>query len=273
MSKIAIVTGASSGIGKSAAMKLNNAGFTVYGLARRVESMSSLKKKGIHTLYMDITNEESVNQAFKTIITETGRVDVLVNNAGYGMYGSVEETSIEDARHQFEVNIFGLSRLTQMIIPFMRKNGSGRIINISSIGGRAYAPFGAYYHATKHALEGFSDCLRVELNPFNIKVVVIQPGFIESEWSGIATENLIKNSEKGVYARSVRKYADIINDIYQNQKASHPDVIGDIIIKAATKKNPRIRYVAGKHARVILTSRKILSYKAFDNILLKQLKN
>ena len=173
MDKVALVTGASSGIGEAAAKDLRLRGFTVYAAARRIERLAALETLGIRPLQMDVTDDSSITQGVQRIIAESGSVDILVNNAGYGSYGSVEDVALDEARNQFEVNLFGLARLTQVVLPYMRKNSSGRIINISSMGGKMYEPMGAWYHATKFALEGLSDCLRLELKPFNIHVVII----------------------------------------------------------------------------------------------------
>lgn len=172
---IILVTGASSGIGKATALRLLQQGHTVYVAARRLEAMQELQAHGAISLRMDITQEADIKAVVQRITQEYGGVDVLVNNAGFGMYGSVEETTIEDARYQFEVNLFGMARLTQLLIPSMRARGKGTIINLSSMGGKIYTPLGAWYHATKHAVEGWSDCLRIELQQFGIHVVVIDP--------------------------------------------------------------------------------------------------
>ncbi|MFL6021784.1 MAG: oxidoreductase [Marmoricola sp.] len=186
MSPVALVTGGSSGIGECTVTELLDAGYTVYTVARRVERMQALAAAGAHVFAMDVTDDASMVAGVERIIAEQGRIDLLVNNAGYGSYGAVEDVPIDEARRQFEVNVFGLARLTQLVTPHMREQKSGRIINISSIGGKFYEPFGAWYHATKFAVEGFSDCLRMELKPFGIKVVIIEPGPIITEWNEIA---------------------------------------------------------------------------------------
>jgi len=272
MKKVALVTGASSGIGKSATIELQHKGFEVFAAARRIEKMKDLSDVGINVISMDVTSAESVQKGINYVVEKYGKIDVLVNNAGYGLLGTVEDTPIDDAKYQFEVNVFGLSRITQLVIPYMRKNGEGRIINISSIGGRIYTPYGAYYHATKHAIEGYSDCLRYELKPFNIKVVVIQPGIIDSEWGNIAAENLIKNSASGAYATDVKNYATYMEKIYSAGKMSKPGVIGKLIAKAATIDNPAPRYAAGKLSGLSLFTRKILSDRLFDRALRAQIK-
>ena len=206
--KTALVTGASSGIGKSTVELLLSNGATVYAAARRVEKMSDLEKLGAHLVAMDVTDEESVVSGINSILEKEGSIDILVNNAGYGSYGAIEDVPIDEARRQFEVNIFGLARLTQLVLPKMRENRYGKIVNISSMGGKIYTPFGGWYHATKHALEGFSDCLRLESEPFGIDVIIVEPGGIATPWGAIAAENLKKTSGRGAYAEVANKAAD-----------------------------------------------------------------
>ena len=172
MKKIILVTGASSGIGKESAKQLIKEGHTVYAAARRIEKMQDIKELGGYPMEMDITNEDDIQRIVDEIIEKEGKIDVLFNNAGYAIYGAVEDITIDEARRQFEVNIFGLASLTQKVLPYMRAKRSGTIINTSSIGGKIYSPLGAWYHATKHALEGWSDCLRLEVKQFNIDVVI-----------------------------------------------------------------------------------------------------
>jgi len=270
MKKVALITGASSGMGKSTANVLHDQGYAVYGAARRTEKMKDLEDKGMNILPLDLTNDESIVQCVNSVLEKEGRIDVLINNAGYGSYGSVEEVSIEEAKRQFEVNIFGLARITQLIIPAMRKQKSGRIVNISSMGGKIYTPFGAWYHATKHALEGWSDCLRLELREFGIDVVVVEPGGIQTEWGGIAMENLQKVSGEGPYAGFVQK---VINSLSQgSDKLTHVDVLGKEIAKASTVSKPKTRYLKGYMAKPLVSMRKWLSDRAFDKLLLSQFK-
>lgn len=176
--KTALVTGASSGMGKEIAKRVIEAGFQVFVAARSVEKMADLAKLGAMPLRMDISKEVEIQLAVDTILKQAGGVDVLVNNAGFGLYGPVEDIGIDEARYQFEVNVFGPARLTQLLLPAMRQKGSRSIINITSMGGKIYSLLGGWYHATKHALEGWPDCLRLELAPFGIKVVIVEPGLI-----------------------------------------------------------------------------------------------
>jgi NAD(P)-dependent dehydrogenase (short-subunit alcohol dehydrogenase family) len=261
--KVALVTGASSGIGESAARKLRELGYTVYGAARRVEKMKDLADAGIEVLAMDVTDEASVADGVRRIIDETGRIDVLVNNAGYGSYGAVEDVPLAEARAQFEVNVFGAAQLIQLVTPHMRAQGSGRIINITSMGGKIYTPFGGWYHGTKFALEALSDSLRGELRPFGIDVVVIEPGGIRTEWGGIAADNLRKTSSDGAYAERAQKMVKQLGAI----RGSAPKVIGDAIARAATTRRPRTRYAVGMGAKPAIFLRWLLPDRAFDGLL------
>ena len=207
MTKTVLVTGASSGIGEATVRRLLADGLSVFAAARRVERMAPLEAAGATLVALDLTDDASMVAAVAAVERAAGRLDVLVNNAGYGSYGALEDVPIEEGRRQFEVNIFGLARLTQLALPMMRAQGSGRIINVSSMGGVMREPFGAWYHATKFALEGLSDSLRVELRPLGIDVVVIQPGVIRTEWSGIAREGLLRHSGEGAYAPWARRHA------------------------------------------------------------------
>ncbi len=186
MSKVALVTGASSGIGEETANFLISAGYTVYAGARRVDRMKPLADRGARLLKLDVTDDESMVAAAETVLRETGRVNVLVNNAGYGSFGALEDVPIDEARRQLDVNIFGLARMAQLVLPTMRGQRSGKIVNIASVGGKIGEPFGSWYHATKFAVEGLSDALRMELRQFGIDVIIIEPGAIRSEWNKIA---------------------------------------------------------------------------------------
>lgn len=212
--EIVLLTGASSGIGFETALLLQQSGYKVYAAARRTERLEKLVPHGISILAIDVTNDASMQQAVQSIIDKEGRIDVLINNAGYGSFGSLEEVSIDEARQQFEVNVFGLARLTQLVIPYMREKQSGKIVNIASVAAHIYEPLGSWYHSTKFAVEGLSDCLRVELKPFGIKVILIEPGPIKSEWSGIAVEHLLQTSGKGPYQFIANRMADSMTRLY-----------------------------------------------------------
>ncbi len=272
MKKVVLVTGASSGIGKETAKLLVKDGYTVYGAARRPDKMADLKSLGIHLIEMDVTNEESMEHGVQTILDKEKQIDALVNNAGYGSYGALEDISLSEARHQFEVNVFGLARLTQLVIPHMRKQKSGKIINISSMGGKFGEPHGAWYHATKYAVEGLSDSLRMQLKQFNIDVVIIEPGAIKTEWNTIARENLMKVSGKTAYADLAAKHFKMLENADTGNMGSEPIVIAKTILKAITSNNPKTRYVTGGGAKLILFMRKILSDKLFDKVFMSQMK-
>lgn len=264
---VALVTGGSSGIGESTARALLAKGFTVYAVARRVDRMAALSSEGVHTFAMDVTDDDSMVAGVQRVFDEQGRLDVLVNNAGYGSYGAVEDVPIDEARRQFEVNVFGLARLVQLVTPHMRAQGSGRIINLSSIGGKFYEPFGAWYHATKFAVEGFSDSLRMELRPFGIKVVLIEPGPIRTEWNEIARDSLLERSGDGAYASYARRAHDVMERFDEPERASTPEEVADKIVKAATVRRPAARYPVGRGARVITTSRDLLPDRVFDEVV------
>jgi len=267
-SRVALVTGGSSGIGEQAALQLKQEGFEVYAVARRVDRMEALAKQGIHVFGMDVTDDDSMVSGVERIVAEQGRIDVLVNNAGYGSYGAVEDVAIDEARRQFEVNVFGLARLTQLVTPHMRKQGSGRIINISSIGGKFYEPLGAWYHATKFAVEGFSDSLRIELAPFGIDVVIIEPGPIRTEWNEISRESLTETSRGGAFEEMAGNVRQVLERADTSKlMSSPPDVVARKIVKAATAGNPRARYPVGRNAGTILRARRLLPDRAFDAVV------
>lgn len=270
--KVALVTGASSGMGKDFALALLKEGYVVYGAARRVEKMHEIEAAGGIALAMDITDEEQVNTAVQAIQEQHSGIDVLINNAGFGLYGAVEDIDIEKARYQFEVNLFGLARLTQLLLPGMRSKGAGKIINISSMGGKVYTPLGAWYHATKHALEGWSDCLRIELNSFGIDVVVIEPGAIDTEFGEVMIGPMIENSGKTAYATLVEKLSKSLIEAYEKQGASSTQVITDLMLKAVRAKQPQTRYVGGKFAKPMMFVRKWFGDRAYDRMVLSMIK-
>lgn len=267
--KVTLVTGASAGIGEVTAVRLKEAGFIVYAAARRLERMKSLENRGIHVLKLDLTVDESMVNCANTILAKHGQLDVLVNNAGYGSYGAMEDVSMEEARKQFEVNVFGLARLTQLFLLTMRKQRSGRIINVSSVGGKIGSPHGVWYQGSKFAVEGLSDSLRMELKQFNIDVVVIEPGAIKTEWSEITRANLIRTSGHTAYGQKAKIHAAALEK-YDNM-GSKPEVIAKAIYNAATSKKPKTRYVIGKGISVMLFVKAILPDRMFDRIMIGML--
>jgi short-subunit dehydrogenase len=271
--KTVLVTGASSGMGKDAAARLATEGYTVYGAARNVEKMRDLEATGVVALKMDITKEDDVVAVVERIAAETGGVDVLVNNAGFGLYGAAEDTSMEDARYQFDVNVFGLARLTQLVLPHMRERNAGTIINISSMGGRIYTPMGAWYHATKHAIEGWSDCLRLELKQFNVDVVVVEPGMIDTNFYEPVMKSIMKSSGEGPYSAMVKRMADGMRSAAESDRnvGSPPSVISEVICKALKARRPKTRYVAGRMARMLLFIRRWFGDRFYDRMIMSQL--
>ena len=252
-----LITGASSGIGKATAKQLIAEGYTVYTAARRVEKMDDLRMLGCVPLRMDITKEEDVAAAVDRIQTETGGVDILINNAGFGTQGSIEETTLEDARYQFDVNLFGLARLTQLVLPSMRKKRFGKIINISSVGGKIYAPLGGWYHATKHALEGWSDCLRTEVRQFGIDVVIVEPGAIGTEFNDVFVGPMLERSGEGPYRELAHGMANLARDMEDRPNgASPPSVIaGTLPVGLMARHSAELRYAGEKSMGAISQGR------------------
>ncbi|MEJ1091388.1 oxidoreductase [Microbacterium istanbulense] len=265
--KTALVTGASSGIGESTARKLQSLGFTVYGAARRTDRLQKLAAEGIRPLGMDVTDEQSMKDGVAKIIAETGRIDVLVNNAGYGSYGAIEDVPIDEGRRQFEVNVFGAMALVQLVVPHMREQKSGTIVNITSMGGKIYTPLGGWYHGTKFALEALSDCLRLELAPFGVDVVVIEPGGIATEWGGIAADHLDESSKGSAYKRQADAVAKSLRSEANANRNSPPSVISDAIGKAVTAGRPKTRYAVGFGAKPLIAAGNILSDRQFDALI------
>ncbi|MFD9659676.1 oxidoreductase [Streptomyces mirabilis] len=265
--KTALVTGASSGIGEATALKLQALGYTVYGAARRTDRLQKLADRGIRPLAMDVTDDDSMHAGIDRIVAETGRIDVLVNNAGYGSYGAIEDVPMEEARRQFEVNVFGAMRLAQLALPHMRAQRSGTIVNITSMGGKIYTPLGGWYHGTKFALEALSDCLRLEAKPFGIDVVVIEPGGIATEWGAIAADQLEKSSTAGAYTKQADAVASSLRSEANAKRNSPPQVIADAIGKAVTARRPKTRYATGFGARPLIALRRIVSDRTFDTVI------
>lgn len=269
--KTALVTGASSGMGKAIARRLIQDGYQVYVAARNVEKMADLISLGAQPLRMDISRDDEMVSGVNTILAQTGGVDVLVNNAGFGLYGPVEEIGLDEARYQFEVNLFGAARLTQLLLPVMRDRRSGHIINITSMGGKMYSLLGAWYHATKHALEGWSDCLRLEVAGFGIKVVIVEPGVIETSFGDVASDRIIRQRlVSGPYGHLAKMVAMSIKKTYGQGTGSSPEVIAQVVSRAVKSSNPRTRYAVGKFAKMLIRMRVWLGDRIFDRIVLSQ---
>jgi short-subunit dehydrogenase len=265
--KVALVTGGSSGIGEATAVKLQELGYTTYAAARRADRMEHLTTSGIRPLAMDVTNEESMQSGVEEILTAEGRIDVLVNAAGYGSYGAVEDVPLSEARNQFEVNLFGAARLSQLVLPQMRERHTGMIVNITSMGGKIYTPLGAWYHATKHALEALSDCLRMELEPFGIDVVVIEPGGIRTEWPAIAADKVRTVSGSGPYASQANAVAASLVSESTQRRSSPPELIAKTIGSAVTAGRPKTRYAVGYGAKPMIFLHDVLPDRWFDRFI------
>jgi short-subunit dehydrogenase len=270
MKKIVLVTGASAGIGYATAKFLAENGYKVYGAARRTDRLNELGSVGVEPIAMDVTDDDAMINGIQQIIANEGRIDVLINNAGFGSYGAVEDVSIANAKYQLEVNVFGAARLIQLVLPYMRAQKTGKIVNISSIGGKIATPFGGWYHASKFALEGLSDSLRNEVKQFGVDVVVIEPGGIKSEWGGIASDSLAKTSGHTAY----KNLAEGFSDAFKGTESKNPPpiVIAQLIKKAIETKNPKARYSAGFLAKPSLMMRKLLSDKMMDKLIMSQVK-
>ncbi|MDR0748841.1 MAG: SDR family NAD(P)-dependent oxidoreductase [Tannerellaceae bacterium] len=268
--KVVFITGASSGIGCATALLLAKHNYTVYGAARRISRLKELESQGVKPLVLDVTDDISVSAAVNEVIEHEGRIDILINNAGYGEYGAIEDVSMENARKQMDVNLFGLARVTQLVIPHMRKQKSGKIVNITSIGGKVATPMGGWYYASKFAVEGLSDSLRQEVRQFGIDVILIEPGIIKTEWAGIANDTMMKASGHSVYshyAKAASKATSLEN------KFPEPAVIAEVIKKAVESKTPKARYAKGFMAKPALLAKKLLSDALFDKIILSQFKS
>ena len=265
--KVVLITGTAYGIGKSTAELLIDKGHIVYGGDILVEENLYLNDIGGTALEMDVTNQEHIDKAINQIISEQGRVDVLVNNAGLGVYGAIEDVSMEDIYYQYDVNLFGLARVTKAVLPHMREKESGLIINISSVLGETYGPLAGWYLSTKHALEGWSDALRVELKEFDIDVVVVQPGAINTNFLNVTKTYIDKYRENSAYQHLYGEpITDTGNDVLSNQ--SDPIVIAKVINKAMNARNPKTRYAAGAYSKIGIFLRKIMTDKMFDRFIL-----
>lgn len=271
MKKVILITGVSSGMGKESAKALIEQGHTVYTVARRIDQMQDLKALGGYPIQMDVTKESDIRNVVDTIIQKEGKIDVLWNNAGFGLYGSIEDVPIDEARKQMEVNVFGMAAMTQTVVPYMRKANSGTIINTSSMGGKMYFPMGAWYHASKHAVEGLSDCLRLELKPFNIKVVVLEPGFIATEFGSVLLRQFDKLPKDSAYKNMMDKIAKGTADAAKGNGSSKPSVISDAILKIVNSNNPKTRYKVGKFSKMMPWMRIYLGDKMFDKIVMSQM--
>ena len=265
--KVVLVTGASSGIGFDAAQALAARGHKVYAAARRVEKMEPLKAKGIEVLRMDVTDEASMAEGVESILKNEGRIDVLVNNAGYGFFGAIETVPMEEARRQLEVNVFGLARLCQLVLPTMRKQGCGRIVNTSSIAGRSVFYFGGWYHVSKYSVEALSDAMRMELKPFGIDVVMIEPGAIKTDWGIIAARHLAESTKDTAYEPTAAPWAKTMDWAYRSNFISGPRVITRAILRAVDSRRPRARYRKGRLSGTVIFLHWLLPARCWDALM------
>ena len=287
-----LITGCSSGIGRAAALRLHDAGFTVYATARRTDALTDVASRGLRTVALDVTDENSMTQAVAAVEADAGPVGVLINNAGYGLYGPVEQVPMAEIRRQFETNFFGQVRLTQLVLPGMRRRGRGRILNVSSMGGRITLPGGAFYHASKYAVEAFSDALRMEVAQFGIDVVLIEPGPVKTPWNDGAAASLA-TAGAGPLAADGQDGADgtapaAPGDPYREYKAavgasfgrtraglvgrfgSTPDDVAKVITQAVTARRPRARYLINPVAKSLVAMNRVLPARACDSVLRRQ---
>ncbi|MEU5160919.1 SDR family NAD(P)-dependent oxidoreductase [Streptomyces sp. NPDC020875] len=264
-----LITGCSSGMGRQTALALHRLGHPVYASARRPGDLAELAAEGIVTLALDVTDEESMTAAVRRVEHDHGAVGVLVNNAAYGLHLPIEVAGPEEIRAQFETNVFGLVRLTQLVLPAMRAAGTGRIVNISSMGGRFSPPGCGFYHSTKHAVEAISDSLRLEVAPFGVKVVVVQPGPTITEFAGTAIGTMDGPATDDPYAAFRTELADMYaNKAFTHRNGAVPaETATRTIVRAATTPRPRARYAIGARARAVMTARRILPDIAFDAVI------
>lgn len=267
---VILITGASSGIGYEAARMLSEQGHKVYGAARRTERMESLRPFGVTPFALDVTSDASAKEVIDDIIRQEGRIDVLVNNAGYGELGPMETTSLEDAQRQLDVNVIGLARMTKLVLPHMREQRSGRIVNVASIAGRITFGFAGWYNASKYAVEALSDATRMEVKPYGIDVVIIEPGGVYSNWGRIAAEQLRKASDKTVYEEKAGRMANVFEMMYGRNPynlMTSAAKAAKHVCKAATSRHPKTRYAFGVGNASMRFLHTVLPDRWFDAII------
>jgi NAD(P)-dependent dehydrogenase (short-subunit alcohol dehydrogenase family) len=263
-----LITGCSSGIGDATARRLVKAGWRVIATARNAASISDLQDAGCEVLALDVTDEASMQAA----VAAAGPVDALINNAGYSLSGALETLDMDAVRRQFETNVFGLLRLCQLVLPGMRAQGSGRIVNISSMGGKLTFPGGGAYHATKHAVEALSDAMRFEVAAFGIDVVVVQPGLIRTGFAEAASTAMdAGTADTGPYAGFNAAVAQATKDAYEKgplaKLGGPPDSVAKVIARALKAKRPKTRYTVTPSASLLLIQRGLMSDRQWDGFL------
>jgi len=265
-----IITGCSTGIGRATAARLGQRDdWTVYATARKPETLAELESAGCRTLALDVTDEASMVAAVDAVKAESGRIDALVNNAGYSQSGASETLDVDEVRRQFETNVFGLLRLSQLVLPTMREQRDGRIVNISSMGGKLVFPGGGAYHATKFAVEAFSDAMRFEVAGFGIKVVIIEPGLITTNFDQTAVGSMDLQAG-GPYAEFNRTVASATEDIYKGpmkRLGGPPEAVAKVIEKALTARRPRTRYKVTPSATMSIVGRRLMSDRLWDTAM------
>jgi NAD(P)-dependent dehydrogenase (short-subunit alcohol dehydrogenase family) len=271
VSKAVLITGCSSGIGWATAECLADVGWRVYATARKVEAIAPLEERGCVTLPLDVTDEDSMRSAVDEVQRREGAVGVLVNNAGYSQSGAVESVPMEKVRRQFETNVFGLARMCQLVLPGMRRQGYGRIVNVSSMGGKLTFPGAGYYHATKHAVEALSDALRFEVDGFGVKVSVIEPGLIKTGFAQAAVGSMDGSDGEDPYAGFDEGVARATSQNYERGPISMlsggPEEVAEAIEQAISARSPKSRYTVTPSARVFLGLRHLLPDRAWDLVL------
>jgi len=268
--RVLVITGATSGIGHETALLFIRKGWTVYACGRNREKLRSLEAEGAVVSGFDLNHSSATEDFMARILEKEEGVDLLVNNAGYGLYGSVEEVPDEAARHQFDINLFAAARMIRLSLPSMRVRGQGRIINVSSMAGVISFPLGGWYHASKFALEGLSDCLRQEVAPFGIRVILVEPGAVRTPWPEAALGKMEDQSGDGPYDRTARRMGLLFRMFYKGGMT--PEKAAALIWKAGTARFPRRRYAAPLHSGLFMTFRRLLGAGIWDKSVALALK-
>jgi short-subunit dehydrogenase len=274
-SKAVLITGCSSGIGRATAERLARSGWKVYATARRPETITALQEAGCETLALDVTDDHSMRAAVDIVEQAEGAVGVLVNNAGYSQSGAIESVPLEAARRQFETNVFGLVGLTQMVLPRMRAQRWGKIVNLGSMGGRLSFPGAGHYHATKHALEAISDALRFELRGFGIDVILLEPGLITTEFGETATGSMsaVASSDEDPYARFNATVGAVTKGAYDGPMrllGAGPERVAKVIERAISRRSPRARITITPSAKLTIAARRLMPDRLWDAAMRRQ---